>query len=191
MKKIIIILAVFVIPVCISGQDDGIISKEEQRELAKEKRKAEKLAENQKAIELTKLMLDYQRFVLEANYVSGKSGQRYIVSPNLNFMYVDSTEAVLQLGNPWGVGINGVGGITLDGTVKKYEVVKKENKRGISYSVSMFIITHAGTYDIHMWVTQSGKADATVRGSTSGQLTYSGDLVPLSLSKVYKGNSFP
>ncbi len=191
MKKLIFILLCSTMVLSLSGQEEQSMSTKEQKRLAKEKRQAEKKAEEERLREITKLMLDYQRFVLEADYISNKSGQRTPVSSNLNFMIIDSTDATLQLGSPWGVGINGVGGVTVEGNVTKYEVIARESKRGISYTVTMFIMTSLGTYDITMWVSQSGRADATVRGNVSGQLTYSGQMVPLSLSRVYKGSSIP
>lgn len=188
----LIILLLIIYPVFLFGQDDSSsLSKKEQRQLAKEKRKAEQAAEDEKQREITELMIDYQRFVLEADYVAGKSGSRSPVSSTLNFVIVDSSKATLQLGSPWGMGINGVGGITVDGNVTRYEVNKRENKKGVSYNVTLYIMSSIGTYDIQMWVSQSGRADATVRGNVSGQLTYSGNLVPLSQSRIYKGHSIP
>lgn len=136
-------------------------------------------------------MLKYQRFVLEANYVSGRTGELFPVNSNLNFMRLDSTKAVLQLGSTGGIGSNGVGGITLDGSVSKYQVKTNKTKRGKSYTVTFYVVTNLGTYDIVMFVSQSGNAEATIRGTTAGQLTYTGDLVPISLSTVYKGTSYP
>ena len=173
------------------SQEESTLSKKEQKQLAKEKRQAEKAARDERAKEITRLMLEHHKFVLEANYISDGKGHRQPVSSNLNFLALDSTEATLQLGSPWGIGINGVGGITVDGRVSKYELVVHEGKKGNSYTVTMFIMTSLGTYDINMWITESGRADATVRGSVSGQLTYSGELIPLSLSKVYKATSIP
>lgn len=190
--KSLLIFVLIISPVILFGQDDSsTLSKKEQRQLAKEKRKAEQEVIDAKQREITALMLEHQRFVLEANYVAGKSGSRTPVNSTINFVIIDSTEATLQLGSPWGMGINGVGGVTVDGNVTRYELNKKENKKGVSYNVTLYIMSSIGTYDIQMWVSQSGRADATVRGNVSGQLTYSGQLVPLSQSRVYKGTSIP
>jgi hypothetical protein len=190
--KSLLILLLIISPVFLYGQDvESTLSKKEQKALAKEKRKAEQEAVAEKQKEITALMLEYHRFVLEADYVAGKSGSRTPVNSTLNFVIVDSTKATLQLGSPWGLGINGVGGVTVDGNVTRYELNKKENKKGVSYNLTLYIMSSIGTYDIQMWVSQSGRADATVRGNVSGQLTYSGNLVPLAQSRVYKGTSIP
>ena len=190
--KALLIFVMIISPAILFGQDDtSTLSKKEQRQLAREKRKAEQEVIDAKQREITALMLEHQRFVLEANYVAGKSGSRSPVNSTINFVIIDSTKATLQLGSPWGLGINGVGGVTVDGNVTRYELNKKENKKGVSYNVTLYIMSSVGTYDIQMWVSQSGRADATVRGNVSGQLTYSGQLVPLSQSRVYKGTSIP
>jgi hypothetical protein len=189
--KIQVILFMLIFPVFLHGQDEAILSKKEQKQLAKEKRKAEQQVENEKQREITSLMLENQKFVLEADYIADKSGSRVPVNSTLNFVIVDSTKATLQLGSPWGMGINGVGGVTVDGKITRYDLSVKENRKGVSYNVTLYIMSSIGTYDIQIWVSQSGSADATVRGNVSGQLNYSGKLVPLAKSRVYKGTSIP
>ena len=190
--RILLFILFIIFPVLLFSQDEySSLNKKELKQLAKEKRRAEKEALDEQQGKITSRMIEYQQFVLEADYISGRSGSRIPVNSTINFVIIDSTEATLQLGSPWGLGINGVGGITVDGNVTKYEIFKKENKRGVSYNVSFFIMSSIGTYDIQMWISQSGHANATVRGNYSGHLTYSGRLVPLSQSKIYKGHSFP
>ena len=190
--RILLFILFIISPVLLFSQEEySSLSKKELRQLIKEKHRAEKEAIDKQQGKIISLMIEYQRFVLEADYISGRSGSRISVNSTINFVIIDSTAATLQLGSPWGLGINGVGGITVNGNVTKYEVIKKENKRGVSYNVILFIMSSRGAYDIQMWVSQSGRADATVRGNYSGQLTYSGKLVPLSQSKIFKGHSFP
>ena len=193
MKNLILIVCLSCLVPTLYAQDSLQTPSEQQftKEMQKEKRKAERKAEEKRAKEITKLMLDYHRFVLEANYISGRTGERYPVNSNINFVMVDSNKAVLQLGSQWGLGSNGVGGITVDGTVSRYKVDTMQHKHGVSYSVSFYVTTNLGTYDLQIFVSQSGNADATVRGNTAGELNYSGYLVPISLSKVYKGTSYP
>jgi hypothetical protein len=169
--------------------DQQMMTKKEQKQLAKEYRESVRQAEEKKNVKLTDSLMNQHRFVLEADYISGTSGQRYLVSSNLNFISIDSSEAVLQLGSNTGFGYNGVGGITVEGNITKYKMTKKEGKKGSSYNVTLFIMSNLGTYDIQLWVSSSGQADATVRGNTSGSLTYSGRIVPINESRVYKARS--
>jgi hypothetical protein len=192
MKKIIGILLLLLFPIVSFAQEQQeVLDEKTLKEFQKEKQQAEKKEAEKKLKELVDSMIENRSFVLEANYISGKSGSQIPVNSNLNFISVDSTEAVIQLGSPWGIGLNGVGGITVDGNITKYKFLKDSTKRGTSYSITMYIMSSMGIYDILLWVSQSGSATATIRGTTSGQLNYTGSLVPLSLSKVYKGQSSP
>jgi hypothetical protein len=192
MKKYILILGVLFITVAVYSQEDTVsqvMTKQEQRQLAKEYRQAARTADEKAAKEATELMMQQHKFVLEADYLSGRTGQRYPVSSTLNFIKVDSTEAVLQLGSSSGMGYNGVGGITVDGNITRYEINKKEGKRGTTYNLTLYIMSNLGTYDVQLWISANGQADATVRSTTRGSLSYSGRLVPLDESRVYKGTS--
>jgi hypothetical protein len=64
-----------------------------------------------------------------------------------------------------------------------------KSRKKDSYSIYLIFMSNAGTYDIHLMVNPEGHADATIRGNWSGQLNYYGRLVPLGVSKVYKGMS--
>ena len=81
-----------------------------------------------------------------------------------------------------------MGGVTVDGNIAEYKYTRHE--RSGSYNISYYLRTPAGSYDVQLTVRPDGRADATVRSTTWGdQLRYSGNLVPLGLSRVYKGMS--
>ena len=164
----------------------------ELRKVAKEERKIKAEEEQTRLGKITNLMLTYKRFVLEADYVGNQTGNRIPVTSNLNFIIVDSNKVTLQLGSFQGIGINGVGGITVDGNITNYNMHKIVGRKGnVSYFVQMTIISSVGNYDVSMNVGDTGRADARVSGTVSGQLNYYGNLVPLSLSRVYKGTPYP
>ena len=193
MTKYAIIILTMILSTQVYSQDDPysepVMSKKEQRKLAREKKKAEQLAEQAEYQKLLSELIEQRRFVLEADYVSWRAQSRHPVNSTLNFIIVDSADAVIQLGSPWGIGYNGVCGVTIDGSVTKYDVSVKEGKRGTSYSIMLYITTAVGPYDIQLWISGSGNADATVRGNFSGSLTYSGRIKSPAQSRVYKGSS--
>jgi hypothetical protein len=81
-----------------------------------------------------------------------------------------------------------VGGVTVDGSISDYKYSKHE--RSGSYNVTYFLRTPVGSYDVQLTVYPDSRADATVRSTTWGdQLRYSGWLVPIGISRVYKGTS--
>ena len=160
--------------------------RKEQRQWEMEQRKLEKEKLKEQAAEITKVMVDSQRFVLEANQLGNRYGVRATVSPNINFIMVNSNAVTLQLGSAFAIGYNGVGGQTLDGRVTRYEV-KRTGRDDKNYNINMTVMTSASIYDIFLTITEEGNADARIRSNWSGELSYYGKLVPLGLSKVYKG----
>jgi hypothetical protein len=167
------------------------MNEKEIKALEKEKRKAEKREQEEADKKMVDNMLENKRFVLEANYLSGSTGSRVPVNSTLNFIVIDSTKAIIQLANGWGMGYNGLGGITVNGSITKYNLIKKEGKRGTSYTLTVYIMSSLGMYDLQFWISQSGNADATISGNTYGRLNYSGQLVPIKLSRTFKGSSYP
>jgi hypothetical protein len=191
-KKELVLIILFVSFVTVKAQyDEPVMNEKEIKALEKEKRKAERLEQEENDKKMVEYMMDNKKFVLEANYLSGNSGSRIPVNSTLNFIVIDSARAIIQLANNWSSGYNGLGGITVDGRITKYELNKKETKRGISYSLMVYIMTNLGMYDIQFWISQSGNADATISGNTYGRLSYSGRLVPIPVSRTFKGHSYP
>ena len=187
MKTLFSLLVAFVFVLgAFSQEETQQLSKQEIKKLQKEQKKAEKAAEEERMAEVTSFMVHQQQFVLEADYLSDKYGQRVPVTPTINFVMVDSVAGTVQFGSAEAIGYNGVGGVTVDGRVTKYEysvIGKKED----SYSIRLILMSSIGTYDITLMVNSQGYADASIRGNWSGQLNYHGKLVPLTLSRVYKG----
>jgi hypothetical protein len=185
MKRVIIFVIAAMVSLPAFTQE---LSKREQKKLEKEMRKEQKAAEAAQKAEIVTAMVEYQRFVLEANILRDKRGNAVTVAPNLNFISADSLTGVIQVGSNLYVGRNGVGGITVDGAVSNYAFTKHE--RSGSYNITYMLRTPVGSYDVQISARPDGKADATIRSTTWGdQLRYSGDLVPLGLSRVYKGMS--
>jgi len=186
MKTLMTILFSIVFVIGAYAQDVDKLSKSELKKLKKEQRKAEQAAEMDRIAELTKYMVTQQQFVLEADYLSDKYGNRVNVSPTINFVMVDSAVATVQFGSAFEAGYNGVGGATLEGRLTKYEY-KTIGKKEDAYNVSMNFLSSVGNYDITIMINPGGYADARISGNWSGKLQYHGKLVPLTLSRVYKG----
>jgi hypothetical protein len=187
MKTILSLLIAFVFILgAYSQNEEQQLTAKELKRLQKEQKMAEKAAEEERMAELTRFMVEQQQFVLEADYLGDKYGQRVPVTPTINFVLVDSLVGTVQFGSAEKVGYNGVGGITVDGRITKYEYSLIGKKKD-SYSIRLIFMSSIGTYDITLMVNSQGYADASIRGTWSGQLNYFGKLVPLTLSRVYKG----
>lgn len=185
MKRVIIFVLAAVLALPAFTQE---LSKKEQRQLEKELKKEQQAAEAAQKAEVVGAMVEYQRFVLEANTLRDKRGTSVQVSSNINFISADSLTGVIQVGSNTYIGRNGVGGVTVDGSIADYKYTLHE-KSG-SYNISYFLRTPVGSYDVQITARPDGRADATVRSTTWGdQLRYSGFLVPIGISRVYKGTS--
>jgi hypothetical protein len=185
MKRIIIIVFAALLTLPAFTQE---LSKKEQKQLEKELKKEKKAEEAAQKAKIVEVMVHYQRFVLEANTLRDKRGSSIQVSSNLNFIASDSISGVIQVGSNSYIGSNGVGGVTVSGSISEYKYSIHE-KSG-SYNVSYYLRTPVGSYDVRLSVYSDGRADADVSSTTWGdKLRYSGYLVPPALSKVYKGSS--
>lgn len=188
MKRFLIIL---VLMTWISGvgisQTIPPADQKESKILTKEQKKEEKRKKEEWMTEVTKKMIERQRFVLEADYIAGKSGVPIPVNPSINFIIVDSANVTMQLASSTGIGWNGLGGVTVSGSVSNYQVTRVEKKKYIAYNLIIIVFTNIGTFDVHMSVTDNGRADATIRSTTSGQVSYTGTLYPPEVSRVFKG----
>ena len=186
MKRILMLLTVLLMAIPAFSQEQGL-SKKEQKKLDRELKKEQKAEEAAKKAAVIGLMVEYRRFVLEADRLRDKRGHTVNVSSMINFIAADSINGVIQIGSQHYAGLNGVGGITVDGPISNYKFTFTE-KSG-SYSVSYNVRTSTGTYDVRMTAYADGRADATVSSTWPGRVSYSGYLVPPVRSKVYKGTS--
>jgi len=62
-------------------------------------RKEKRKAKMEKDYQMIKDMLKNRDFVLQANFLEDKNGRRFPVNNGLNFVSVDSTEAIIQIGS--------------------------------------------------------------------------------------------
>jgi hypothetical protein len=162
-----------------SNSQDIKLSRQEKKEV----RKAQ-LTEN---FYLLDSLLNSKTFVLEANFLQNRYGDRIPVGSILNFIMVDGSTGVLQTGSESNLGFNGVGGVTAEGTIGNWEMHK--NLKQLSYMLNFSLLTNLGNYDVTMRVTSNNRAMATIRGLTPGQLSWEGRLRTLEDSRVFKGQN--
>ena len=132
-------------------------------------------------------LLKSKSFVLEADYLQNQYGNRRIVTPFLNFIKVNNTTGVLQTGTNLGMGFNGVGGVTAEGSIGGWKVYK--NPKKLIYNVEFSLMTQLGSYDVSMMVTADNIATATITGLGPGMLTWDGHLATLDNSRIFKGQN--
>ena len=186
MKKLFIAILCMVFTLGAFAQEPEL-SKKEQKKLQKQLKKEQKAEQEAAQAVIVGLMVEHQRFVLEADMLRDKAGAVINVSSMINFVAIDSTFGVIQIGSNSYVGLNGVGGITLEGNVANYKYTFIEKSK--SYNISFNLRTSVGSYDVRMNAYSDGRASANVSSNWPGQLNYDGSIKVLSNSKVYKGTS--
>jgi hypothetical protein len=155
--------------------------------LTKQELKAAKQAQKYANFQLIDTLLQRRFFVIEANYLENKYGNRIVVSSVLNFIKVDPQKITIQIGSNSGFGSNGLGGVTTEGNFDRMKVYR--NTKQLTYSVQLTAMTTLGTYDISLTINSDFTARAILSGFTSDKLVYTGNFVPLDRSHVYKGSN--
>jgi len=162
-----------------SYSQQGRLSRQELKEVRKAQRAADFYALDS--------LLNARSFVLEADFLQNKIGDRINVVPTLNFIKVDESKGILQTGSNSRMGYNGVGGVTAEGSIGKWVVYKDEKHLNFRLQFSLF--TNIGYYDIFMTISSDGRAQATISGLTSGKLTWDGHLERVDNARIYKGQN--
>ena len=116
-------------------------------------------------------------------------GVGYPVNPTINFVGLVGEQLVVQLSFFDIPGWNGVGGITMEGKISKYEVKQKEGKPiSITVRASGAVM---GSVDLQVSVNSSGQGNCTIRAATtSTRITFAGRFVDAAESSVYQGATF-
>jgi len=163
--------------------DTKKLSKEERKAL-REAKKAEEARQKEIVFELNKDIANNKSWVIEAHTVFPKGGGSIPMDPTINFVSTREDETTIQLSFNGLVGWNGVGGITLDGKISKYEV--NESKNAINIRMTA-IGPGMGPVDLMATVDINGNGRVTVSGNWGERITFSGNFVSFGNSRIFKG----
>ena len=161
-----------------------------QRDAERAKLRAEEQVQDMAAYQQAVQALKNKQFVLEANQVMFRNGQTAFVTSNTNFVLVNQARGTVQVAfNTVYPGPNGIGGVTVDGTVSDMKM--STDKRG-NINCNFSIQGIGISAQIFLTLTDGGN-NATVTISpnfNSNTMTLSGNLVPLEQSNIFKGRSW-
>ena len=128
-------------------------------------------------------------FVLEADQVTFKNGNTVFVNSNTTFISVKGNKAVVQISpSNFASGPNGVGGVTVSGTISGMQrMVDKKGRTTVSFNV-MGIGINA---QIEVYMTPgTNRASATIYPNfNSNTVWIEGDIVHYENSDVFEGSS--
>ena len=108
------------------------------------------------------------------------------LNSNINFVGFDGKYATIQLAFDQLIGWNGVGGITLDGTIENVEVKKGKNDIGVSATINVRPKT-GGMIRMVFRSSSDGNARVDVSGAYGDKFSFQGRIVSLAETTVYKG----
>ena len=205
MKKVLMTFSVIVAALSlavpdISAQNNSGVSKRQQ-ELDKWHQEMEEFrarSEQRREInELTDSIAGVQAaaavqnrdFVLEADQVTFKNGYTAFVNSSTTFISVKGNRAVVQISpSNFASGPNGVGGVTVDGSISGMQrMVDKKGRTTLSFNVMGIGIN--AQIEIYM-VPGTNRASATIYPNfNSNTLWVEGNIVPYASSNVFEGTS--
>lgn len=197
MKRIVFIL--MLISVCVSGSAQNKETLKER--IARWKSDMAEFNEGRSGTEQNQAVLDTiawlqaeqalkdSSFVIEADAVTFKYGTRVQVNSTTNFISMEGDRAVIQISPSYVYGgPNGVGGITVDGTVSNVSLTSDKKGR---IHFSMYVTGRAVNATVSVTMTP-GTNRAVVQVSptfSSNDVRLEGYLVPAEHSRVFEGTS--
>lgn len=159
----------------------------QDNKLSKEERKAAKRDRDYYNFQVVDTMVENKSFILEADYLENQFGVRKPVTSLLNFIELDSVNAVLQTGSNVSLGTNGVGGVTAEGNIQGLKISK--NTKNLTFFLRFTVLTNVGIYDVAMTIYSDKHARAEISGLSRGKLIYTGRIQNLWESRAYKGRN--
>ena len=205
MKKVLMTLSVIVAALSltvpdISAQSNSGTSKRQQeldkwhqemqefRARSEQRREINELTDSIAGVQAA-IAVQNRDFVLEADQVTFKNGNTVFVNSTTTFISVKGNRAVVQISpSNFASGPNGVGGVTVDGTISGMQrMVDKKGRTTISFNVMGIGIN--AQIEIYM-VPGTNRASATIYPNfNSNTVWVEGNIVPYSSSDVFEGSS--
>ena len=205
MKKVLLTLAVIVAGLSVTALDINAQNKSGKTKFQQEMQKwhqdmeefKARSAERREINELTDSIAGVQAaaavlnrdFVLEADQVTFKNGNTVFVNSSTTFISVKGNRAVVQISpSNFSSGPNGVGGVTVDGSISGMQrMVDRKGRTTISFNV-MGIGINA---QIEIYMTPgTNQASATIYPNfNSNTVWIEGEIVPYENSDVFEGMS--
>ncbi len=154
----------------------------------KEDHKLNELADSLASIQAIAAMRN-KDFVLQISDVTFRSGNTVFVNTTTNFLSVKGNRAVVQISpSNFASGPNGLGGVTVDGTISGYQITTdKKGRVNLTYNVSGIGIS--AQIEVYI-VPGSNYAQATIYPNfNSNTIWISGNVVPYENASVMEGSS--
>ena len=164
------------------------VAQDEQTLSRKERKAIQEQLDSLKFVQAVNA-IDSRQFTLEAERVVFKRGQTAYVTSNTNFVSVVGDKAVVQVAfNIPGGGLNGVGGVTVEGSFSNYDL-RKDKKGNLFLSLNVMGTGISARVDITLYNGSNQAIVNIVPNFHSNNITLKGIILPLDKSRVFKGST--
>jgi hypothetical protein len=154
----------------------------QEAKLTREQKKAIRKAELEYNFHVMDSLFNVRKFIIVADYLLGKAGERTTVTQASNFIMVNVAKGIIQTGNT-----AGISEIPREGTIGIYKIAK--NDKSLSFTVEFDINTPLGRFDVLMDVTAGNLVTGTISGISFATVTWEGHLENLERTRVFKGQN--
>jgi hypothetical protein len=131
-------------------------------------------------------LLQTKSWVVEANTIYNRYNEAFPVNSSLNFVSLNDSLLTIQLSlSNTMPGSNGVGGLTFDGKLTRYNISSKKNNDLFLHCSSMASLV--GSSDLFINVYSNGRASVKITDNWGNRYSFEGYIVPYRKSRVFKG----
>lgn len=185
MKRLnIVLLAVALM--CTASITMAQTSEKELKKIERaKKKKAREQQYSQNKEEFLEL-LNNKNFTIKATTLQSRNSFTYNVTPITNFIKVEGDEVTVQTAGGMHPGYNGLGGLTINGRITKYEVAEESDSHSINATI-MFNSAVLGHSTMYLSIQPTGNTTARISDNWGGRITYRGTFEDLNESRVYEG----
>ncbi len=193
MKKLIYFTGIFLLAGLLFGEvayaQNQVLTKREKRQLEQLRKKKERSMKRKTSREYYTKLLKEKYFVFQADFLIGAHGESFVLSPDINFMSVNGNKVILQFGSNEAIGWNGVGGITVRGTLSNYQVHLGNKKNNLSLSTNLNLIGPGIPPGISLNVSDDGTAQLLVQPAGGNPFVVYGQIVSPKKANIFVGQS--
>ena len=193
MKKLIYFIGIFLIAGLLFGEvayaQNQELTKKEKHHLEQLRKKKERSMKREISREYYTKLLKEKYFVFQADFLTVPQGTSFILSPDINFMSVNGNNIILQFGFNGAIGWNGVGGVTVRGTLSDYQVHLGKKKNNLSMTTNMYLIGPGLPPNISLNVSDDGTAQLIIQPAGSAPIMVYGQIVSPKEADIFIGQS--
>jgi hypothetical protein len=189
MKNVIIIIALSLLTVMnLNAQESQDLGDPKTKKELKAEKKAAKKKEQADYKAYGMALLESKNFVMKVDRMQNARGGRVIPTvPTVNFIKIDGEDVTVQFGNVADIGLNGVGGVTYNGKLQKFESFDRGEGKSAGASIQYTSIYARNV--ITLYIEISGE-QVTARFNENGTIiNMYGQYEPFEGTSVWEGSN--